>query len=222
VLALTTLPNGDLLAGGHFGMAGGVVADRVARWNGAVWSPLGSGANGAVHAASMMRSGDLAVGGEFTTAGGLVSAYFARLATTCLAAASTSGAGCPSSGGANTLVANTLPWVDATWHTTGSGLPQTAIVATTISFSSIPQGAAPLSALLPQGVPGCDLLVLPDILDALVTTNGTAQFEVFLPNTPPLLGLTFYHQMIPFEIDALGNWGPITATNALQLTVGSF
>ena len=34
VRAMTTLPNGDLVAGGTFSTAGGVVANRIARWDG--------------------------------------------------------------------------------------------------------------------------------------------------------------------------------------------
>jgi len=44
--------------------------------------------------------------------------------------------------------------------------------------------------------------------------------ELFLPNTPPLVGVTFYHQLVPIEFDAQGSWVAVTATNALQLTAG--
>ena len=91
------------------------------------------------------------------------------------------------------------------------------------SVTPIPQGAAPLSVLLPpQGQPGCDLLVQPDILEAMVTLTGSAQSSLFLPNTPPLVGVVFYHQMVPIELDGIGNWVAITSTNALQLTAGAF
>jgi trimeric autotransporter adhesin len=40
---LLPLPNGNLIAGGRFSMAGGVAASRVARWNGTTWSNVGSG-----------------------------------------------------------------------------------------------------------------------------------------------------------------------------------
>lgn len=39
---------------------------------------------------------------------------------------------------------------------------------------------------------------------------------------PPLVGVTFHHQMVPIEVDALGAWTEITATNALQLVAGIF
>ena len=79
-----------------------------------------------------------------------------------------------------------------------------------------------MSLAFPQAGPGCDVLVSPDILGALVTTTGAVQSSFFLPNTPPLVGVTLYHQMVPIELDAQGAWISVTATNALQLTAGSF
>ena len=95
------------------------------------------------------------------------------------------------------------------------------MIATT-SVTPIAQGVLPLASVFPQALADCDLLVAPDILEGLVTTTGTAQSSLFLPNAPPLVGVTFYHQMVPFELDALGNWITITATNSLQLTAGKF
>lgn len=80
----------------------------------------------------------------------------------------------------------------------------------------------PLSGLLGQGVGGCNLHVAPDILQAVLTTNGSAESALQLPNVPAIVGVTFYHQMLPLQLDALGNVVAFTATNALQLTVGSF
>lgn len=62
-----------LVVGGSFTNAGGVVANRVARWNGESWFALGSGTNGFVRSLSVFDDGDgpaLVVGGDFTTAGG--------------------------------------------------------------------------------------------------------------------------------------------------------
>ena len=56
----------------------------------------------------------------------------------------------------------------------------------------------------------------------LATTNGAASYDLGLPNTPPLVGVTFYQQMVPIELDGLGNWIAVTATNAVQLTAGQF
>lgn len=136
--------------------------------------------------------------------------------STAPATATAHGSGCAG----NVLSATTLPWADNVFRATATGLPGTAIVITVTSLTSIPQGVLPLASVFAQGQPGCDLLVVPDILGVLVTTTGTAQSQMFLPNSPPLVGVTFFHQMIPIEVDSLGNWTAITATNALRLTGG--
>jgi hypothetical protein len=71
VLALATLPNGDLIAGGLFTIAGGVSANRIARWDGTAWNPLGTGTTDTVRAVMTLSNGDLVAGGQFLTAGGL-------------------------------------------------------------------------------------------------------------------------------------------------------
>jgi hypothetical protein len=71
------ISGGELYAGGYFGMAGGVAARSIAKWNGNTWSTLGSGMNGLVRALKLSGS-DLYAGGEFTIAGGKVSPYIAR------------------------------------------------------------------------------------------------------------------------------------------------
>ncbi len=78
VYALTVLPNGDLVAGGWFTSAGGVPANRIARWDGSSWSTLGSGMNGTVRALTVLPNGDLVAGGLFTSAGGVPANRVAR------------------------------------------------------------------------------------------------------------------------------------------------
>ncbi len=78
ITVLTTLPNGDLIAGGRFTTAGGVPASNIARWNGSAWSSLGSGTSGTVYALKTLPSGGLIAGGIFTTAGGVVVNNIAR------------------------------------------------------------------------------------------------------------------------------------------------
>lgn len=71
VQALTIGPDKALYAGGEFTAAGGVSANRVARWNGNTWEPLGSGMNDDVVSLAFDARGFLHTGGVFTTAGGL-------------------------------------------------------------------------------------------------------------------------------------------------------
>ncbi len=83
VLALDTLPSGELVAGGIFDTAGGVAAKNIAVWDGAAWRPMSTGTDGGVYAMAHRTSTDLFVGGDFLTAGGHDSAYFARWACLC-------------------------------------------------------------------------------------------------------------------------------------------
>ncbi len=66
-----------LIAGGDFTTAGGVPANRIARWDGSSWQSLGSGMNYTVYALTVYN-GELIAGGDFTTAGGVTAKYIAR------------------------------------------------------------------------------------------------------------------------------------------------
>jgi hypothetical protein len=69
---------GELIAGGKFSVAGGTVANSIARWDGTSWSPLGSGLNEEVYALAELPNGDLVAGGQFTSAGGVSANHIAR------------------------------------------------------------------------------------------------------------------------------------------------
>jgi hypothetical protein len=64
-------------AGGEFSTAGGSTANRIAQWNGASWSALGTGMNGTVRALAVLGS-TVYAGGEFSTAGGSAASYIAQ------------------------------------------------------------------------------------------------------------------------------------------------
>ncbi len=68
ILALKS-HEGSLFAGGLFTEAGGVVASRIARWDGSSWNPMGSGCDWAVMGFGSWK-GVLYVGGNFNLAGG--------------------------------------------------------------------------------------------------------------------------------------------------------
>lgn len=226
VVCLTVLPDGDVVAGGFewtytstFPPA--TVRTTLARLDRSggvpVWSSLDVQGS-SVQSLAMLPDGSLSAAGRFDLAGSQISGNVARLMPPCPALANTAGAGCSG----RTLTAQTLPWVESTFRAKGTGLPTNALVLTVTSVTAVPQGAAPLSGIFAQGLPGCDVLVAPDILGLLVTTNGTATSSMFLPNTPPLVGVTFFHQMLPIAVDAQGAWTSVTATNALQITAGIF
>jgi hypothetical protein len=77
VAALAVLGT-NLFASGSFTAAGGSPANRMAQWDGSVWSALGSGLNNNANANALVASGNaLYVGGSFTVAGGKVSPFAA-------------------------------------------------------------------------------------------------------------------------------------------------
>jgi hypothetical protein len=100
-LAVCDLGGGaQLFAGGEFQQAGGKNASRIARWDGNVWSSLGSGVDDAVRSLSVHDDGGgaaLYVGGQFGSAGGLSANAIAR-------------------------------WDSSGWSTLGAGLADPAIV----------------------------------------------------------------------------------------------
>jgi hypothetical protein len=71
------LRGNDLYAGGAFTGAGGRSTNWIAKWDGNVWSALGSGVNNPVYALAV--SGDaLYAGGDFTSAGSHISGFVAK------------------------------------------------------------------------------------------------------------------------------------------------
>ncbi len=75
----------QLVAGGFFTTAGGVVVNFIARWDGSAWQPFGSGMDGAVLSlttwdpdGSGPQPAQLVAGGLFTTAGGVTVNRIAR------------------------------------------------------------------------------------------------------------------------------------------------
>ena len=99
VFALTTMPNGDLIAGGRFNAIGGVSVNKIGRFNGTTWSPLGTGISGGISfveisALAVLPNGHLVAAGVFTHAGGVAVNHIAR-------------------------------WDGATWHAMGTGMGDT-------------------------------------------------------------------------------------------------
>ena len=221
VRALAVLPDGDLVAGGAFTTAGGAPANRIARWNGTSWSTFGTGLDASVGALAVHPLGTLWVGGPFRIAGGLGSTNYAVLGTTCPAITTVTGAGCAGSGGNNALRTTAPAWVDSTFRARGSELPGFAFVVAVTGLSPLSPSFA-LDTVFSQALPGCALHVMPDVLQLLTSVNNRAESSLFLPNTPPLVGASFHHQMLCIEVDPNLVFLQVTATNALQLTVGNF
>ncbi|OYW76940.1 MAG: hypothetical protein B7Z37_06375 [Verrucomicrobia bacterium 12-59-8] len=77
VYAMAVDGSGNLYVGGTFTMAGSAAASNIAKWDGTVWSALGTGVAGKV--AALAVSGTVVyAGGSFTTAGGVAMNYMAK------------------------------------------------------------------------------------------------------------------------------------------------
>ncbi len=87
VLTLAARPNGDLVAGGNFGIAGGVAASGVALWShdNLAWSALGAGLTsvGGVFSLGTLSNGDVIAGGFFRSVGGMPANNIARWGESC-------------------------------------------------------------------------------------------------------------------------------------------
>jgi trimeric autotransporter adhesin len=73
-VSVFTIFNGKLIVGGYFTIAGGVIANYIAAWDGTSWSALGSGMAGGdqTHVSALtVFDGKLIAGGTFTSAGGV-------------------------------------------------------------------------------------------------------------------------------------------------------
>jgi hypothetical protein len=219
VTSLLALPNGELLAGGQFTTIGGVAANRIARWNGTVWSAFGAGADGTVNTLLQRPLGDVIAGGEFANAGGTAAGRIAQLQSSCAPAGSSLGTGCSGSGGLNALAVQRLPLLGSSFRARGTGLPAFGIV---LAVTGLTSTSLPLSLVFPQAGPGCTLFANGDLIDAVVPVAGTATTGLDIPNNNTLLGLQLFHQHVPLELDLFGNITAVTASNALQVTIGSF
>lgn len=225
VAALLALPNGDYLAGGatsFFGLGGPFPGGNanLARHSGGSsslqWSALDlRGVE--VAAAALLPNGDVVVGGTFDGAGGLASHDLAVLRPTCPATAVAYGSGCTSSAGFHSLAATALPWTGGRFRARATGMPNVAIAIAVTGFTQL---AVPLPAVLPQGLPGCTVLVAPDALDLALPIGGVVDTQIALPATVALAGQSFHHQVVVLETDLAGNILAATSSNALTLTIG--
>ncbi len=79
VQALTSRPNGDIIAAGWFDTAGGVpIHNGLVRWNGQTWTDLSAGFDDSPSALITLPNGEVVAAGSFTTAGGIPASGVAR------------------------------------------------------------------------------------------------------------------------------------------------
>jgi hypothetical protein len=77
ILAIALSGNGDLYVGGTFLKAGGVPANRIAKWNGSTWSALGTGTDDWVNAL-VIDGSNVYAAGKFIHAGGVTVNHVAK------------------------------------------------------------------------------------------------------------------------------------------------
>lgn len=213
VRGLRQLPGGAVLA---FGSSGTI--QSFARWDGATWSLFAQDEFLAFDVA-VDPAGTLLVAGSGSTFGGTPSANLLHVVAPCAASATRAGSGCTGSNGLVSLEAENLPWLGSSFQARAEGMPSQSIGAIVSGFDIT---SLPLSALLPQALTGCDLLVTPDLLELAVPTAGSLAIAIALPAQPALVGRTLHIQVVPFELDASSAIAAVTASNRLTLTLGQF
>jgi len=216
VWTVTAMPDGGVVLGGDFSSVNGVSANGLARFDGTSWSAFGSGLNSRPQATEFVQRGELAIGGIFTTANGAASPYFARVTTPCPSTVAVHATGCL---GPDALTMLDRAWLGGMLRSRMNGLSPATVAVAVTGFDT---ASLVLSSVLPQAGAGCSLFAQPDVLCTGFPSYGRVDFEVPVPNLAPLLGQTFYHQHVSFELDPAGGIALVQATDAVALTVGSF
>jgi hypothetical protein len=156
----------DLYAGGYFSTAGGVPptsANCIAKWDGSVWSALGTGMDERVYALAVSET-NLYAGGWFTTAGGAPANYIAKW----------DGSAWSALGSAVNNMVNALA-ADGAGHLFVGG-----------DFSLAGTNVSPCIAEANVGTPGSPLIVASPA-SLTVAVGGTADFQVAANGSPPLV-----------------------------------
>lgn len=81
--------------------------------------------------------------------------------------------------------------------------------------------STPLAAILPQGTPGCSLLVSPNLLDLCLPTANTVATSLAIPSTFALANQVLHQQVVALDRTPPGAITALTITNALTLTIGA-
>ncbi|MBL8751918.1 MAG: hypothetical protein JNK15_01350 [Planctomycetes bacterium] len=215
------LPDGSVLVTNAQG--GPAQEAKVLRFDGSSVTPWASVLGGRIEALAVDGEDHIVCGGQFTRSspnlGDVASPFLQRLATTCPSAQVPYGNGCQGSGGLVQLTAQSRPWLGSTWRARGTGMPIGApFVLQLVGFPGWP---TQLSWLLPEGQPGCDLLLDVVLLDVVVVNGGVADSQWPVPNVPALAGLSLAMQHLPFEFSS-GTLSGVFASNALLATVGAY
>jgi trimeric autotransporter adhesin len=156
-----------LYAGGAFTTAGGVAASRIAKWNGATWSPLGTGVSEHVAALGVYYFGSgsyLFAGGHFGATPGSTDSYLAQWG------------GCPAPVAPWTDLGFALPGIAGGPLLVGTG-PLTEASAGTLELSHAAPSALAMLYLALAGTPSpfqCGTLVPVPVLASLPLDTSPA------------------------------------------------
>lgn len=172
-----------------------------------------------VTALAFTASGELAAGGSFNFTDGKPMVSFARMASTCSAAAVPYGAGCAGSNGLLALVPRQLPWIGSAYRAEVAGVAGGAVLFEMFGWAA--QGI-PLVTLHPAGGVGCQLLTTPDATSVVLPVAGVATTQMVIPNALALVGVLLRNQVLQAELDSGANLVGLQATNAVALTIGAF
>ena len=220
VTKLRALPSGEVLAFGSFTASGTVALPGAAIWNGTSWAPVPGIVPSPVTNGVGLFDLDLHPSGDWLMAGGFASPspVFARFRPVCPAAV-VSTPGCSATVVGGTLVASSWPMLGSEFVARGTELPSNAVA---LAVSSSTAANIPLYTLLPIGVASCTLLVAPDILSLVPLQSGQGSWQWNVPVAPALIGASFRHQWLVVEFSGAAGIASLTATQMLELTVGSF
>ncbi|MBL8754158.1 MAG: hypothetical protein JNK15_12730 [Planctomycetes bacterium] len=211
--ALGELANGDLVVATGFATLGAQPPSCVARLGASGWTSFGNVTGTAATSLATTPAGELFVGGSIRSAGGEVGQGLARAVPTCPATSMAIGSGCSGGAGPVTLHATNGAWVGGTLRARASGMTANSLAVQAF-------GVTPTFAVLPGGAPGCHLFLVPDLLEALATSNGFADGAWLVPAAPNLVGLQLRMQVAGIEFGPFGI-ERLTSTNALEITIGA-
>jgi YVTN family beta-propeller protein len=121
------------------------------------------------------------------------------------------GSVCALATGPVTLTTSTLPWLGENHTVVASNLSPTALPLGVIGFDAV---ALPLAGLLSFGLPGCELLVQPVVVQLLGNVAGTASMTTALPDQASLIGAELRQQVLPLDASGLG------ASNGVRAVFG--
>lgn len=207
-----------------FGGFTGVWSNDTWEWDGIAWqqrSPAGAPSGRGYYGFEYDRARGRCVlfGGDVGT-GPVASAFVYEPMTA--ARALEFGLGCPSRPTPPALrtQAGTRPWLGTTITLVASQLAS-ASPAAALAFGASDGtwlGTALPLDLTPVGMPGCALLVAPDLLMPAPVQSGLAAWTLALPGVPSLLGASAFAQ--GFAVESGANPLGVVATNGLRLTLG--